>query len=297
MKTLLVFGISGFSGRAFERMFSSLGKGRDYRLVGVDFNLRSAANTGCAEYEAGDASDIGFTDSLVQRYRPEYIANFIGTFYSDSFEGYFRPNVEVTRVIFEAILKARLSGCRCLVVGSAAEYGFPKDNPVSELDALRPMSVYGLTKVYQTELALFYTRTRGLPVVVARTFNILGNDQSDRLAIGSFARQIEKAEDGGEIRVGDIETSRDYLMIDEVVREYWILLLYGIPGEVYNVCSGVPTCIRSVLDGLIRESGKSIRVVIDVSRLKSADVRIIYGDNSKYNALLASIQKDPENAI
>jgi GDP-4-dehydro-6-deoxy-D-mannose reductase len=140
--------------------------------------------------------------------------------------------------------------------------------------------------VYQTLLAEHYYRNYALHIVMARTFNILGKELSPELSIGSFMRQIDALPDGGVIKVGNISTSRDFLDIDEVAHRYWNILMKGRPGEIYNVCSGVPRTIRSVLDQLIRESGKKLVVETDPSLLKDKDIALIYGDSTKYQDLV-----------
>jgi GDP-4-dehydro-6-deoxy-D-mannose reductase len=122
--------------------------------------------------------------------------------------------------------------------------------------------------------------------VVARTFNTLGKGLSKNLSIGSFMAQINATLDGGSIRVGNINISRDFLHIANVVSRYWQLLLKGKSGEIYNICSGAPRTIRSVLEDLIRESGKSLKMEIDPSRFKEGDIDSIYGDSSKYEELV-----------
>jgi nucleoside-diphosphate-sugar epimerase len=57
----------------------------------------------------------------------------------------------------------------------------------------------------------------------------------------------------------------------------------GVPGEIYNVCSGAPRTIRSVLEDLIRESGKKLSIESDPSLLKERDIDSIYGDSTKYD--------------
>ena len=168
-------------------------------------------------------------------------------------------------------------------MGSAAEYGSTASNPIREDAAPQPISQYGLSKLYQTLLSEYFFRNYGLPTVVARTFNILGDGVSPELSIGSFMRQIAALPDGGVIKVGNISTSRDFLHISEVSRRYWELLMKGAPGEIYNVCSGVPRSIRSVLDDLIRESGKKLFVEIDRALFKERDIDSIYGDRTKYD--------------
>jgi GDP-4-dehydro-6-deoxy-D-mannose reductase len=137
--------------------------------------------------------------------------------------------------------------------------------------------------LYQTLLSGFFFRNYALPTVVARTFNILGEGLSPEVSIGNFMRQIAALPEGGVIKVGNISTTRDFLHISEVSRRYWDLLIKGGPGEVYNVCSGVPRTIRSVLEDLIRESGKMLSFETDPSLFKERDIDSIYGDSTKYD--------------
>ena len=64
-----------------------------------------------------------------------------------------------TKNIFDSIREINVKA-RVLLVGSAAEYGRIEeaDNPVSEAHPLRPISIYGLTKVMQTTLMAYLRR-------------------------------------------------------------------------------------------------------------------------------------------
>ena len=98
-------------------------------------------------------------------------------------------------------------------------------------------------------------------------------------------KQIENAQNGDSIIVGNIETKRDFLEIPIVIDYFWKILLSGKPNEIYNVCSGYSVTIRSILEMLIKESGKELSIVVDQSRIKKFDVMDIYGDNSKLLSL------------
>jgi GDP-4-dehydro-6-deoxy-D-mannose reductase len=237
-------------------------------------------------YHECDATEGNAISLLLEEVRPDYILNLIGTFHAETFEQYFRSNVDVTRLMCDAIIRAKIIPEKIILIGSAAEYGSVVSSPVRETDAPKPVNIYGITKLFQTQLAEYYFRNYELPIVVARTFNTLGKGLSENLSIGSFMSQIDATPDGGVIRVGNINTSRDFLHIANVVNRYWELLLKGKAGEIYNICSGVPMTIRSVLEDLIRESGKSLKIEIDPSRFKEKDIDSIYGDPSKYEELV-----------
>lgn len=284
-KTVMVLGACGFSGRAFEHFAAQSGLTEAFAFLGLDRDVSGAARTGAFSYREMDAVDPAQVAAALDEARPAYILNLVGLLHAATLEEFVAVNVGVTQAVCQGLLSTGLSIEKFVVVGSAAEYGAEQPNPVREDAPLHPVNLYGLSKVYQTLLARYYFDNHGLPIVVARTFNILGQGMSPRLSIGSFMQQIGTLPDGGAIKTGNIATSRDFLDISEVSSRYWNLLRKGAPGEVYNVCSGSPRTIRYVLEELIAASGKTLRIETDPALYKARDVASIYGDSSKYDQL------------
>jgi GDP-4-dehydro-6-deoxy-D-mannose reductase len=84
------------------------------------------------------------------------------------------------------------------------------------------------------------------------------------------------------IFVGDLKPRRDYSDVRDIVRGYWLLLERGVPGEVYNLCSGKSWAIQQVLDFLLEQSKvRGIAVQIDPARLRPSDVMLLEGDPEK----------------
>lgn len=277
MKKILVFGSSGFSGHNFCRYISQFSN--SYLIYG--FDRYSNSNMYLCKYLQGDAYQGNVITNALREVEPDYIINLIGTFSAPTFNEYMQTNVSITNSILEAIIKEGLKPKKVLLIGSAAEYGCPKNNPVLEEDEAKPLSYYGISKYYQTILGKYYFEKYNLPVSIARTFNILGSGLSTKLSIGSFADQIMLAKDGDAIKVGNLESQRDFLNIDDVVRLYWEIILKGKPGEIYNVCSGKPRSMRDVLVEMIKNSGKSLSIETDPKRIKADDIAVIFGSNDK----------------
>jgi GDP-4-dehydro-6-deoxy-D-mannose reductase len=282
-----VFGAGGFSGRHFEQFVAREGLADRFELFGHTRDSMNTAQTGTFTYREGDPCIAGEAARFLSEVGPDYIFNLVGIFHAENLDDFLKVHVGISRSICEAIVANRLNVRKVLLVGSAAEYGSSVPNPVREDAFPDPINFYGLSKLFQTLLARYYFQNYGLPVVVARTFNILGEGLSECLSIGSFIRQIREAPDGGAIKVGNITTSRDFLDIAEVSRRYWSLLMKGEPGEVYNICSGHPRTIQSVLEELICRSGKQVAIEVDPARLKHHDVQCIYGDSAKFCQLAA----------
>jgi GDP-4-dehydro-6-deoxy-D-mannose reductase len=103
----------------------------------------------------------------------------------------------------------------------------------------------------------------------------------------SFARQIAEAEAGlrkAVVSVGNLQAKRDFTDVVDVVRAYALLMEKGRSGEAYNIGSGRPRSVQSLLDGLLKMSSLEIRVEEDSTRMRPSDVAVIYGDTTKLRA-------------
>jgi GDP-4-dehydro-6-deoxy-D-mannose reductase len=86
------------------------------------------------------------------------------------------------------------------------------------------------------------------------------------------------------IKVGNLETRRDFSHTADVARALWLLLDRGEAGEVYNLCSGEATRIGDIVE-LVREQGTvRTEIAVDPSRIRPSDEPILMGDNSKLKA-------------
>ena len=176
-----------------------------------------------------------------------------------------------------------------LAVGSGEEYGRrdgqdENSEPFTEESALAPVSPYAVSKVAQSLLCQQYARSYDLPVIIARAFGHTGPGQDTRFALPSFAAQIAAAEAGqrpAQIAVGDLSPVRDYCDVRDVVAAYRLLVNEGVPGEIYNVCSGQPLTIRGGLEILLQAAAIPIEIRTDPERLRPADLPYLVGDNGK----------------
>src|SRR5689334_293949 len=132
--------------------------------------------------------------------------------------------------------------CRVLIVGSAAEYGVVSESelPTTESQATRPVGAYAIAKVATTSAALNYARQHGLHVVVARPFNIVGAGVPATLLTGALLERIRIALDTGAglVKVGNLESRRDFVSVEDVADAYVKLLEGDFSGEIFNLCSG-----------------------------------------------------------
>ena len=194
-------------------------------------------------------------------------------------------NIRLQLNILEGVVRLGLEP-RVLVIGSSEEYGLvrPSDLPIHEEAPLRPLNAYGLSKMAQDYMGLQYYLAHHLPVIRARPFNHIGPRQRPGLVAADFARQIAAAEAGLQepvISVGNLDVSRDFSDVRDVVRAYHLLMLHGQPGEVYNIGAGQAHSVRELLELLLELSTCPIQVWQDPAKARPADVPCLVCDASK----------------
>lgn len=175
---------------------------------------------------------------------------------------------------------------RLILVSSADVYGAfaPRGKLLTESQKLAPISPYGISKAAAEHLGLLYYRSYGTPVVITRPFNHIGPRQSDMFALPGFCKQIALIEAGKQraiIKVGDLSVRRDLTDVRDIVAGYLAAAERGKSGEIYQLCSGRAVKLESVLRSLLKKADKSIKISLDSSRLRPADIPVLRGDNSK----------------
>jgi len=173
-----------------------------------------------------------------------------------------------------------------VVVSSAEVYGQAAgDEPVTEQAALRPVTPYAVSKVAAEYLALQAWLGRGLRAVRARPFNHVGPGQSPDFVVSALARRIARAErsGGGEVRVGNLDASRDFTDVRDVVRAYRLLAEHALSsrafaGEVYNVATGTAVTIAEVARRLTALAKVPVELVRDPALFRPVEVPVFVGD-------------------
>lgn len=272
MNTVLITGATGALGQAVLEYLSNKG---GYQVVttsrsgeGADFSL--------------DITDKALLSKIIELVKPDLVLQLAATFTHD-FEVAYAINVEANRQLLETALRLN-TGMRVLLVGSAAEYGIlqPDENPVSEDHSLNPVSVYGLTKAWQSQLACLYSQ-RGVDVVVARVFNLKGANLSDKLFVGRLQKQIDKVLAGEQsiIELGPLSATRDYVSLEDAAQQIFSIAEHGDSGQVYHVASGKPVVMRDLLVHTLEENNLDVSVVKEATEKSGHvgyDVPVIYAD-------------------
>jgi GDP-4-dehydro-6-deoxy-D-mannose reductase len=288
---VLITGITGFAGSHLA----------DYCLErgGVDVHgmIRWRSRTENIEHLYGkvnfvecDLRDAKSTLDVIEEIRPEYIfhlaaQSFVPTSWRAPSEC-LTTNVIGQLNIFEAVRKIDLD-CRIQVACSSEEYGLVAEHecPITEDNPLRPLSPYGVSKVGQDLLGYQYYMSYHMPIIRTRGFNHTGPRRGPVFVVSDFAKQIADIEKGLRepvIEHGNLDASRDFTDVRDIVRAYYLSLEKGKAGEVYNICSEKAWVIKDMLDVLIGMSSTKIELREDPKRLRPSDVPRLLGDCSRF---------------
>ena len=177
-----------------------------------------------------------------------------------------------------------------MFVSTADIYGRPKKLPMDEEHTVNLTSPYSKSKYEAEKLCLNYHKNHNLNVVISRSFNHIGPKQSIGFVTSDFAKQIADIEKGDTkqvIRVGNLDAERDFTDVRDMAKAYVKLIEKGKPAEVYNICSGKAVKINDLLNMMLKQSSKNIKVKIDKDKFRPVEVPVLYGSYEKFNALTA----------
>jgi dTDP-L-rhamnose 4-epimerase len=146
---------------------------------------------------------------------------------------------------------------------------------MSETTPVNPISIYGLTKYQQEQLAQQVSAINDLETTILRFFNVYGPGQSLKNpyvgVLGTFFRRanadetIEVYEDG--------KMSRDFVFVDDVVEALRrVTNNEAASGQVLNVGTGQGLSLLEIAAEMFRALAKEPRVRIS-GRYRSGDIR------------------------
>jgi GDP-4-dehydro-6-deoxy-D-mannose reductase len=197
-------------------------------------------------------------------------------------------NIMGTFFLFEALRKF-VPEARVLFVSSADVYGIPaEDRSFLEEDPSFPVNPYAYTKISGELMSRYYSSVENLNIRIARAFPHTGPGQGPDFVCADWADQIARAEAGLSSKVvfvGNLNVSRDYLDVRDVVRGYSLLLSEGRSGETYNICSGRAVHLKDILSRLCSQVSFEPEIRVDEKKLRKTDIPALVGDNAKIKAL------------
>lgn len=273
MKQLLVTGLSGFVGRHLQACLTQ-GSQTDWQLL----------QPGRAELLQPDS-----LDSMLAPQCPDAVIHLAGqTFVPESFRDpaqTLQVNLIGTLNLLQALKRRGFAGT-FLYVSSGDVYGQVAEHalPIDETLAPQPRNPYAVSKASAELLCRQWSHVEPWRIVVARSFNHIGPGQGESFVVSNMARQIARVRLGLQppcLEVGDIDVTRDFLDVQDVIAAYLLLLHKGRNGEIYNLCSGRERSVRELIVEMAGLAEVNVELVQDPARMRRAEQRRVMGSSDK----------------
>ena len=286
---VLITGATGFAGHHLSSYCAALG----HEVHGLVRPGREGALPEGVVAHPADLRDADAVAGVLERAAPERVFHLAGA--SSVGRSFAEPvatweiNLGGTIALLEA-LRTRSPATRALIVTSGEIHGrVPiEDLPVTAGTPMNPLSPYGASKAAADLAAGQYRAAYGLHALRVRAFNHVGPGQDPRFVLPNVARQIARAERDGlervEVRVGNIDTRRDFIDVRDMVRAYWLLLDRGDPDVVYLACGGRSLPVRRLIEGLAPLARIPVTVVSDPGLRREGEQPDLYGSPARLRA-------------
>jgi GDPmannose 4,6-dehydratase len=236
---------------------------------------------------SGDLLDEMSLVSALREHRPTEVYNlaaqsFVQTSWTQAvFTG------EVTALGVTRLLDAiRIADpdVRFYQASSSEMFGKVREVPQTESTPLYPRSPYGVAKVYGHWITVNYRESYGLHA----TSGILFNHESPRRGLEFVTRKIAngvariKLGLDREIRLGNLDSQRDWGWAPDYVRGMWMMLQQDSPDD-YVLSTNETHTVREFCEVAFSHVGLNYQdhVVLDERFMRPAEVDLLIGDSAK----------------
>ena len=212
---------------------------------------------------------------------------------------YYLNNTAKARTLLETAVNSGVK--RFIFSSTAAVYGDPQQNPVTEDETLKPMSPYGRSKLMVEWMLEDVSRAHDLKYVVLRYFNVAGGDPRGRtgqstpnathlikVAVQTALGLRPKMQVfGTDYATHDGSCVRDYIQVSDLAAAHMNALRHLRDGGGSLVCNAGYAKGFSVLDVIEtvkRVSGVDFKV--EISGRRPGDPAAIVADNERIKSVL-----------
>lgn len=289
MPTALITGVTGQDGSYLAEFLLSKG----YTVVGM---VRRSSTVTFERIQhiqndisiiQGDLHDQSSLNAVLEQYRPDEVYNlaaqsFVAASWSQAVLTGEVTALGVTRLL-EAIRQVN-PNCRFYQASSSEMFGKVVQSPQNESTPFYPRSPYGVAKVYGHWITVNYRESYDMFAVSG----ILFNHESPRRGLEFVTRKIShgvasiKSGLNKELRLGNLDSERDWGFAGEYVEVMWKMLLQEKPQD-YVIGTGETHSVREFCELAFSCAGLNYQdyVVQDPRFMRLSEVDCLKADPSK----------------
>ncbi|ORT71899.1 GDP-mannose 4,6-dehydratase [Pseudomonas mosselii] len=279
-KTVLITGLSGFTGAHLAHRLIADG----WRIVGLGGRRLECE----AEHLEADLNDTERLTEWVREVKPSHVIHLAALAHVTSSDAlsYYRVNVLGTESLLTALQNSSVALEKVVIASSANIYGNALVSPIVENSEPRPMNHYALSKLAMEALVRkWFDR---FPILVTRPFNYTGAGQSEAFVFAKIVAAFARRQ--AELKLGNLDVSRDLSDVCYVAEAYARLLECDAQGQFVNICSGRSVSLLQVIDAMAAIAGYRPQVRVDPAFVRADEVKELYGSPSKLYGLVGELE-------
>lgn len=169
------------------------------------------------------------------------------------------------------------------VMGSMHEVGY-WEGIIDETTPCNPMSQYAIAKNALRQSLELYCKAGEVVFQWLRGFYIVGDDLKNHSIFSKICQAAQEGKTTFPFTSG--KTKYDFIDIDVLANQIASVVCQQKINGIINCCSGIPVSLAERVEQFISDHGFNIKLEYGAFPDRPYDSPIIYGDNSKIQAIL-----------
>lgn len=270
-KRILVTGGAGFIGSAIINQLQSAGQ-EIFVLDNLSFGNKSFISIPDDHFFETDIRDRETVFQIVQKIQPDSILHlaaihFIPYCNQHPFEA-ADINIRGTMNVLDAA-KATGTVKQLFFASTAAVYPI-YDEAISENFELKPLDIYGITKLAGERLCHEFHLATGIPAIICRFFNAFGPNETNPHLIPEIQQQINEGKRS--LHLGNLDPRRDFIHTADMAAAIEALLEKFNSGiDYFNLGRGVEYSVKEVVAAFETELNEKLEIQTDPSRVRKVE--------------------------
>lgn len=263
---VLVTGLKGFTGQYLKAELEKHG----HIVTGLQANLT-------------DAEAVAENIAAVKPEAVIHLAAIAFVGHGDA-NAFYQVNLIGTRNLLAALAQNAPNVRAILLTSSANIYGNRSEGKLTENTSPDPSNDYAVSKFAMENMAHLWEER--LPIFIVRPFNYTGVGQSNKFIIPKIVNHFR--ENKNIVELGNLDVARDFSDVRSVASIYRKLIELRPIGKTINICSSRSYTLTQVIFLCEDITGHKIEVRVNPEFVRSNEVRILIGDNTRLKQLLGN---------